>query len=221
MGAYGNGMTTRQMILDACAALFYEKGYHETSYDDICRTAHVNRGSIYYHFKEKENIRYEILWMITTDCYEQAKIYCDDSRYTFLVGMYLHWGKVLHDEKIRKFELDYYADYPVYTPNNPVARYYKMCNEKMYREIWDLSGVDLLAVATGYGTLYGGMRLLDDGPEKYNLIELYRHLLMTGILTWGIPKAEADVMWEEVLTYIRMIPDSVIEAPWRQQMEWK
>ena len=215
MKAYGNGMTTRKIILDACAQLFYEKGYHETSYEDICALAHVNRGSIYYHFKEKENIRYEVLWEITTQCYEMAKQYCDDKKYIFLVAMYLHWGKVLYDPKIRKFELDYYADYPVYTPNNPVARYYKICNENMYRELWDLSGIDSLAIATGYGTLYGAIRLLDENPAKYDLIDLYRHLLMTGILVWGIAKEQADAMWEEVVEYLKKIPNEVIRQNWR------
>ena len=36
MGAYKNGASTRQVILQSCQKLFYDKGYHETSYDDIC-----------------------------------------------------------------------------------------------------------------------------------------------------------------------------------------
>lgn len=219
MGAYGNGMTTRKIILEACQKLFYEKGYHETSYDDICKAAHVNRGSIYYHFKEKENIRYEVLWEITTYCYEEAKKYCDTSRYAFLVGMYIHWGKVLHDARIRKFELDYYADYPVYTPNNPVARYYKLCNQNMYKEILDVSKIDSMALATGYGTIYGGIRLLDVDPEKYDLIEVYRHMIMTGILVWGIPKEEADAMWEELMVYIKKVPQDVVERAYEANIE--
>lgn len=219
MGAYGNGMTTRKIILEACQKLFYEKGYHETSYDDICKAAHVNRGSIYYHFKEKENIRYEVLWEITTYCYEEAKKYCDTSRYAFLVGMYIHWGKVLHDARIRKFELDYYADYPVYTPNNPVARYYKLCNQNMYKEILDVSKIDPMALATGYGTIYGGIRLLDVDPEKYDLIEVYRHMIMTGILVWGIPKEEADAMWEELMVYIKKVPQDVVERAYEANIE--
>lgn len=213
MGAYENGMSTHRIILNACRKLFYEKGYHETSYDDICGEAHVNRGSIYYHFKEKENIRYEVLWEITAQCYDLAKQYCDDKKYSYLVGMYIHWGKVLHDSKVRKFGLDYYADYPIYTPNNPVARFYRIANENMYRELWDLSGISQLAIATGYGTLYGAIRLLDENPEKYELIELYHHLLMTGILVWGVPKEEAEVMWKELLTYAEKIPEEIIKAP--------
>ncbi len=209
MGAYENGMTTRKIILDACKKLFYEKGYHETSYDDICKAAHVNRGSIYYHFKEKENIRYEVLWEVTRQCYDIAKEYCDNRKYVYLVGSYILWAITLYDEKVRKFELDYYADYPVYTPNNPVALYYKMCNKNMYEEIWDISKVDPLALATGYGTIYGGLRLIDADPQKYSPTEIFRHLIMTGILVWGIPKEEADAMWEELMVYIKKVPEEV------------
>ena len=76
MGAYKNGASTRQVILQSCRKLFYDKGYHETSYDDICNAAHVNRGSIYYHFKEKENIRYEVLWGMHKECQDIAAKYC-------------------------------------------------------------------------------------------------------------------------------------------------
>ena len=61
MGYYENGNNTRRVILDACKRLFYEKGYHETSSLDIARESHTNRNAIYYHFKDKETIRYEVL----------------------------------------------------------------------------------------------------------------------------------------------------------------
>lgn len=213
MGAYGNGTTTRKIILDASKKLFYEKGFHETSYDDICKAAHVNRGSIYYHFKEKENIRYEVLWELTRDCHNIAVEYCDSDKYIYLVTSYILWGITLYDARVRKFELDYFADYPIYTPSNPVALYYKICNKNMYENIWDLSHVEPLALATGYGTIYGGLRLMDAFPEKYTPREIYRHMIMTGILVWGIPKEEADAMWDELLVYINKIPDSRLREP--------
>lgn len=124
--------------MQSCRKLFYDKGYHETSYDDICNAAHVNRGSIYYHFKEKENIRYEVLWGMHKECQDIAAKYCDRQEHVFKIGSYILWGKTLVDEKLRKFELDYYNDYPVYTPNNPVALYYKMCNQNMFSELGEL-----------------------------------------------------------------------------------
>ena len=67
MGSYENGANTRQAIVQACKRLFYEKGFHDTSYGDICRAAHVNRGTVYYHFDSKETMRYEVQWEYTTD----------------------------------------------------------------------------------------------------------------------------------------------------------
>ena len=71
----------------------YTHLYHETSYDDICNAAHVNRGSIYYHFKEKENIRYEVLWGMHKECQDIAEKYCDRQEYLFKIGSYILWGK--------------------------------------------------------------------------------------------------------------------------------
>ena len=79
----------------------------------------------------------------------------------------------------------------------------------MYEEIWDISKVDPLALATGYGTIYGGLRLIDADPQKYSPTEIFRHLIMTGILVWGIPKEEADAMWEELMVYIKKVPEEV------------
>lgn len=121
MSAYGNGMSTRKIILEACKKLFYEKGYHETSYDDICKTAHVNRGSIYYHFKEKEIIRYEVLWDLTRYCRDVAKEYCDSEKYIYLVTSYILWGISLYDAKVRKFELDYFSDLLIVRKNSSTS----------------------------------------------------------------------------------------------------
>ena len=72
---YETGIETRKLILAECRKLFLDNGFHETSYNDICKAAHVNRGSIYYHFKQKDMIRYEILWEIYTDNKRTAEQY--------------------------------------------------------------------------------------------------------------------------------------------------
>lgn len=112
MAGYENGTSTRRAILDACKKLFYEKGYHETSYDDICREAHVNRGSIYYHFKEKENIRYEVLWEASVALYHDAQKLCPQKEYQGILAVYLFWWELHLDSRSRKFNLDYMDDYP-------------------------------------------------------------------------------------------------------------
>jgi AcrR family transcriptional regulator len=46
----------RQHILDAAAACFARKGFHQTTTDEICREAGVSPGALYNYFSGKEEI---------------------------------------------------------------------------------------------------------------------------------------------------------------------
>lgn len=48
-------------IGEAAAKLFYEKGYIETSIDDIADSMKMTKGGIYYYFKSKNEILYFVL----------------------------------------------------------------------------------------------------------------------------------------------------------------
>lgn len=43
-------------IIQAALSLFAEKGYEKTTTQDIIDKAHISRGLLYYHFKNKEDI---------------------------------------------------------------------------------------------------------------------------------------------------------------------
>lgn len=47
---------TRQDILAAAGVLFIKKGYEATSVDDIAEAANVAKGTLYYHFKSKDEV---------------------------------------------------------------------------------------------------------------------------------------------------------------------
>jgi AcrR family transcriptional regulator len=47
---------TRQEILAAAGILFMKKGYDATSVDDIAEAANVAKGTLYYHFKSKDEV---------------------------------------------------------------------------------------------------------------------------------------------------------------------
>jgi len=53
-------MRSREKILNAAARLFLRKGYKGTSLIDIAKAAHLNKVTIYYHFKNKMALIYEI-----------------------------------------------------------------------------------------------------------------------------------------------------------------
>lgn len=48
--------STRERILDAALDIFSRKGYHDTRLDEIVEEAHTSKGSIYFHFPNKEKL---------------------------------------------------------------------------------------------------------------------------------------------------------------------
>jgi AcrR family transcriptional regulator len=48
-------------LLDAARTLFSERGYHETTVDDITRSADVAKGTFYLYFSEKREIYHEVI----------------------------------------------------------------------------------------------------------------------------------------------------------------
>ena len=212
MGAYENGSTTRRAILDACKKLFYEKGFHATSYDDICREAHVNRGSIYYHFKEKDNIRYEVLWEFTIANFHAAEKYCDDPVYQPSVGMYFTWYQICHDPKINRFYTEYYDDYPVYHPETTLACFYRTLFKHMYSGLWTDNDFASLPFTSAYSYILGLMNLARRYPGRSTALELYHQCFTAGNLIRGVPSSEVDKVWDIVAGYIRKIPGAEADA---------
>lgn len=206
MKQYDNGMETRKQILQACQNLFYNKGYRETALGDICREAHVNRGSVYYHFKDKENIRYEVLWEWTNRCVQEAEKYCDQKSYVFLLGMFILWHRVFCDTKLQKFMVEYYSDYPVYTPKGSICQYYRICYTHMYESFLPLAQVDPLALASVYGYFVGIARLIQEQSVSCDTVEMFHHCVTCGCKIWSIPDDSAQELWQTLKAYISNFP---------------
>jgi AcrR family transcriptional regulator len=51
-----NEPSTRERIMDAALDRFASDGYHDTRLDDIVEDAHTSKGSIYFHFPNKERL---------------------------------------------------------------------------------------------------------------------------------------------------------------------
>ncbi len=47
---------TRQRIITAALALFYEKGYFRTTFADIARRIRLTKGAVYWHFRGKPEL---------------------------------------------------------------------------------------------------------------------------------------------------------------------
>jgi AcrR family transcriptional regulator len=48
--------STRERILDAAMSIFAQKGYHSAKLDEIASESETSKGSIYFHFPNKERL---------------------------------------------------------------------------------------------------------------------------------------------------------------------
>ena len=48
--------TTRETIVEEADALFYHRGFENTSFADIAEAVKISRGNFYHHFKSKDQI---------------------------------------------------------------------------------------------------------------------------------------------------------------------
>lgn len=104
------GEKKRDLIIDVCKKLFYEKGYNNTTYNDICEAADIPPGTITYHFDSKRGIA-----SVIEDEYEpQNKIYiermCANRGYSKVQLMAIEnfhmWRRDFEDANLRNFLLD-------------------------------------------------------------------------------------------------------------------
>lgn len=211
MANYENGANTRQAIVAACKRLFYEKGYYETSYGDICKAAHVNRGTIYYHFDSKEAMRYDVMWEYTTDAKRIAEKYCDQPQYHYILAMYILWHLAKRDEHFRCFQPAICIDYPVYTGKKDCSYYYSNLTDGMWGAFFDKKLIPQLAFASVYGYIMSCVRMLCEHPEKYEPWELFRHCVDSSISIWGIPRETMDQIWIDVKNYLSQIPEEEMQ----------
>lgn len=59
--------TRRRQILQAAAACFVRRGFHQSTMQEICREAGLSPGSVYRYFKSKEEI---IGFLVEESCHE-------------------------------------------------------------------------------------------------------------------------------------------------------
>lgn len=59
-------------ILARAAELFYKKGYHATTIEDVAREVGMLKGSLYYYIRSKEDLLYELLLGIIVKGVEHA-----------------------------------------------------------------------------------------------------------------------------------------------------
>ncbi len=73
-----NADERRTEILDSATKLFSEKGYDSTSVTDIMNEVGIAKGTLYYHFKSKEEILDGIIERIKETLISNAKLVLED-----------------------------------------------------------------------------------------------------------------------------------------------
>lgn len=115
MKKYKSGRETKEKILNAARELFYEKGYKNTTYSDICDKAEVNTGTFHYHFQTKGKIAGIIYNNFMFNIKEEtAKLisskYEDDLKLCTALEITTYMGLFFRDEHIKTFFYDLYSE---------------------------------------------------------------------------------------------------------------
>jgi AcrR family transcriptional regulator len=103
-------MTRKETILQAATALFSDKGFKDASMAELCKMTGVAEGTIFYHFKSKEELFVAILENIRKSIAEEFERYTEQKKfetgldmmeggisfYLFLAGMMEERFLLLH-----------------------------------------------------------------------------------------------------------------------------
>ncbi len=74
----GSPPSTRDRILDAAMNIFSAKGFHDTKLDEIVSEASISKGSIYFHFPNKEKLFIALVDQFADSIERRAREAIDD-----------------------------------------------------------------------------------------------------------------------------------------------
>ncbi len=92
-----------EKLIDAAERLFAEKGYSETSIDDICDEVDVTHGLFYYYFDSKEDIVEAITERLMEDITETLEDITNDPILNAQEKFMKLWIKSLQEKKERSY----------------------------------------------------------------------------------------------------------------------
>ena len=85
-------MTRKDIILHAATALFSDKGFKDASMAELCKITGVAEGTIFYHFKSKEELFVAILENLRKEITEEFEKYTEQK--TFETGLDMMEGVI-------------------------------------------------------------------------------------------------------------------------------
>ncbi|HMO02943.1 MAG TPA: TetR/AcrR family transcriptional regulator [Oligoflexia bacterium] len=189
----GLSATSKNRVLAAALKLFVEQGYFNTNIPDLSRESKCSVGSIYHHFKNKEEVAKELYAQCIADfrrslasALEEAK--SPEAVIKTLVHSLLHFSEV----------------------NKQLSRYMWLCRHNEF-----VSAVVKPATVVGFDSL--GRKLttsIRGGIKQRQLRALSAHLIWS--ILFGIPLAYVRD-WLEGLNPLSPteVADEIAEACWR------
>jgi AcrR family transcriptional regulator len=85
-------MTRKEIILNAATALFSDKGFKDASMAELCKMTGVAEGTIFYHFKSKEDLFVAILENLKNSITEEFEKYAEQKK--FVTGLDMMEGAI-------------------------------------------------------------------------------------------------------------------------------
>jgi len=173
-------MKKKDMILEAAARLFSTRGFRETPMTEISRITGAAEGTIFYHFKNKEELFVAILEDFKNSIIEESRNYEGQSgnktgleMVEGVISFYFHLAGTMEDRFLLLHRHDLYELAEV----NPICRAH-------LEEIFTYF-LDLLEQAVSQGQQDGSVRKTDarkmawiifsmvDGLVRFNTFRLY------------------------------------------------
>ncbi len=212
MKTYENGMQTRKLILETSRKLFLDKGFWETSYDDICSALYLNRSTVRYHFGSREKLRYEVLWNMFYAYRDLAAGYLDVPKAQMLAALYLQWCHVTSDFRVRRFHLQYCKDFPAYVPGKSLPLFYDTLYRYIFADNWAIGNIPALRFSSVYGHLMAQMQLIGERPEDFDGKELFLHGMEVCLHCWNMPPKQPDTIQQLTSQFGDPLPQEVPDS---------
>lgn len=189
------GLKKRDFILEKAKELFIQKGYAGTSMDDLVRYSGVSKGSIYYHFKSKDELFLQLIakdtqeWLVSWQ--EKEKKYTTFSEK--LHGIAMHYLEDFHNP-LQKVVEEYLFAQPIQTDFFEHAMGTIKAKRRAYEEIFQEAlrsreiEVDCIEELTYiFSGLLDGLSTLYYEKSQEELRELYRQAV-THFLKGVLPR---------------------------------
>lgn len=115
MVKYKGSIQKKEQILQMCKKLFYEKGYRDTTYNDICLALDIQPTAITYHFSSKGNIAATIFIEWLDSIYTYYNEYVDAGSVDYPTMIVIAWLETFtlieENPSFRRFFIDIHREH--------------------------------------------------------------------------------------------------------------